>query len=125
MRLVRLTTWLIGAVLLLNGSGATAVLHQLTHHHTPSEHTSRAQVVGCDHWHESLPADDTPEPSPMPGEEDCSICLGLAGLHLVSVPEPIFVCAMPVGITERMTWDHVAQSREVLGDCAARAPPVC
>lgn len=126
VRLTRWTLWILIAMLLIQGSGAVSLLHKLTHHPGfGADRGGEAAVLLC---HDAAdPADRSDEhPEPQPGdEEDCSICLGLAGLHLVPAPEPVRVVDIPVVWQRLHIESRVCVIRSALSDAPARAPPVC
>lgn len=117
-----LTCWLMIAALLLQGGGVVSSLHKLRHHTGDSP-----AVSGCSHdsVHSSHERGD-PEPTPEPdNDDDCSICLGLAGLHLIPIAEAPRVVPTPIFESVRLGKSISAIIRVDLGDHPARAPPVC
>lgn len=127
MRFVRLTSWVITGLLLLHGSGAVSSLHMLTHQaHEPG--VSSCAPADRSHAHEHEPNPDpepTPEPAPEPGDKDCSICLGLAGLHLSSVDTETRVVIVPAFAEPMRSQALLHQKRITHALSDARAPPVC
>ena len=103
---------MIIAILLLNGSGVVSSLHKIVHH---------AGDDDADHSEQSNEKDDLP----VPQDEGCEICLGLAGLNLIPVEEPLRVVTFANFTAEFIVASHSAHTRDPLGECPARAPPVC
>lgn len=126
VRLTRWTLWTLVVMLFVQSSGAVSLLHKLTHHPGfGGDQAAEAVLVLCHAAGDGaeLP-DDQPRPEPS-DDEDCSICLGLAGLHLIPAPEPVRVVDAP-GFTEQSrVASRVVALRTELSDAPARAPPVC
>ena len=119
MRMLRITCCAMIMLLLLQGGGVVSALHKITHH------AQTQSVTSCEHGsaeHAPVPDDG---PSPEQGDDDCSICLGLSGLHLAPVADAPRVCDTPEFVVARVVsiWTPVA-CRE-MGEHPARAPPVC
>jgi hypothetical protein len=121
MQRVKFLSWSIIAILLLHGSGALSIVHKLSHH------AGTGPVAGvhlCDHDDAGHAPVRDDAPPPEQDDEDCSICLGLAGLHLALEIDPVGVEGATRMIERRLLLHRLAPTRDVLGDCPARAPPV-
>ena len=111
---------MIIAILLLNGSGVVSSLHKVVHHAGDNTHVSH-----CDHDADHNEQSNEKDDLPVPQDEDCEICLGLAGLNLIPVEEPLRVVTVAIFTTELFVASQFAYTRDPLGECPARAPPVC
>jgi len=120
MRHLRATCWMIIAILLLNGSGVVSSLHKIVHHAGDDTHVSH-----CDHDADHSEQSNEKDDLPVPQDEGCEICLGLAGLNLIPVEEPLRVVTFANFTAEFIVASHSAHTRDPLGECPARAPPVC
>ena len=123
MKTWRFASWALITLLLLHGGGVLTSLHKLSHL------TRGVQAMQCDDGHAhhaQQPSDDRPAPSPSPDDDrDCSICLGLSGLHLAQSPPPLAVALLAV-VAERPVLDDAPMwQREPHRDHGARAPPIC
>lgn len=121
MKALRITCWLMIAALLLHGSGVLSSVHKIRHHSGDV-----SLVVGCDHdapgtTHEHGEKQPTPERE----DEDCDLCLGLAGLHLIPVMDsPRVVAAAPIE-EERAAAPCEGYAAVDRREHPARAPPAC
>lgn len=106
-------------LLLLQGSGVVSALHKITHH------THTQTLASCDHATSGEGTEREDAPAPEREDDDCSICLGLAGLHLVPVIDATRVCEMPEFEVVCIAPIWVPCSRFATGEHPARAPPVC
>lgn len=120
MKVLRITCWLMIAVLLLNGSGVVSSVHKIMHHAG-----DEAAFSHCDHdgGHNEQPSDE--EDQPQPEDEDCEICLGLAGLNLVPAEELPRVQSFGIASPECVPEPRAVLTRDPAGDHPARAPPAC
>lgn len=122
MRVSRALTWLIIAILLLNGSGVVSSIHKLSHHAGDESTISHCGHGGDHHDH---PSDDEDHPNPDHDDEGCQICLGLAGLHLIPIDGSVRVTPHFGVEVEPIALSLIVRTRDALGDHPARAPPVC
>lgn len=122
MNPLRLTSWLMIAILLLNGSGVVSSIHKLSHHAGDESAISHCGHGGDHHDH---PSDDEDQPNPEHDDEGCQICLGLAGLHLIPNDGSIRVTPHFGVEVEPIALALIVRTRDALGDHPARAPPVC
>lgn len=106
-------------LLLLQGGGVVSALHKISHH-TPEQ-----RVSSCDHASGEHAPERNDAPSPEQGDDECSICLGLSGLHLAPVADAPKVIAMPGFEADRFAPVCAVCLFRVNGEPPARAPPVC
>lgn len=120
MAYLRSTCWMLIAILLLNGSGVVSSVHKIMHHAGDD-----AAISHCDHdgGHHEQPVDE--DDQPQPEDEDCEICLGLAGLNLVPADDLPRVPSFGAVSPECITQSRAVLTRDPLGDHPARAPPAC
>jgi hypothetical protein len=124
MKCWQFTCWALVTLLLMHGGGVFSSLHNRTHHQSQRDFATQ-----CDHahaHHASQPGDDQPTPIPSPDHDnECSICLGLSGLHFAKAPAPTQVVVV-VGYVERRERDAVSLHQlRAQRDHSARAPPIC
>lgn len=122
MPLIRLSSWLMIAILLLNGSGVVSSIHKLTHHIGDE---SRVSQCGHGDDHHDHSSEDPDQPNPEPNDEGCEICLGLSGLHLIPIADAPRAVPSNGVIVEPVATSLIVRARDALGDHPARAPPVC
>ena len=123
MKTWRFASWALITLLLLHGGGVLTSLHKLSHL------TRGVQAMQCDHGHAhhaQQPSDDRPAPSPSPDDDrDCSICMGLSGLHLANAPASLPVVSLAILVDRTILEAAPMRQREPHRDHAARAPPIC
>lgn len=138
MRLVRLTTCALVGLLLIQGSGALSILHELTHHPVSDKAAALATGASCGHSHAASSAAEFDDQRSLAGDEhdpappvhpqndgDCSICLGLTGLHLIAPPSAPDLPRLAL-FTEPRPCAPVTRVDPVRLDArASRAPPAC
>ena len=110
--------------MLLHSSGLTVALHKLTHSHNQSIQSLDHADQGCHHPADSSPDEDE-QPNPDPSDEDCSICLGLSGLQLISDFHTPVVVEFSTPMTDAVGSEFAAHISKSSRDHPARAPPVC
>ncbi|MFK7758566.1 MAG: DUF2946 family protein [Phycisphaerales bacterium] len=123
---MRITTWLFIVSLLLHGTGAVSLFHQIAHHQATPVILLDSQHDGCKHAPNPSPnTEDEQAPSHMPLDKDCSICLGLAaGLQLIPATQvhshvPVPDQRLYVVISEDPVFSTLRD-----GSHPARAPPL-
>jgi len=107
----------------LHGAGIARSLHNLSHHTQPSITHSCNDANNY-----STPINQAPseQPTDTDDDHDCDICLTLSSITPVqSDSQPGTLTNAPKDNFFRNTAQELANPVQLLGDHAARAPPIC